>query len=107
MVDIPDGYLVQDADGTFSPPESVTQVMTYSQDVSSTFTPFVDGATPVGINTPQSFVYGVCNTEEVPDVEFPDTSIPVIIDPTDGTCICFVNCPGNEISYVKVVAIAF
>ncbi len=104
-VDIPDGYLVQNADGVYSPPDTVTSVLTYSAIAEQPFVPFVDGGLPTVIGVPQSFIYGVCRTEEVPAVEFPDDSIPIMVDPTDGQCICFVTCAGNEISYVKVIAI--
>ncbi|MNX96909.1 hypothetical protein D3C86_1292510 [compost metagenome] len=104
-VDIPDGYLVQDANGDYVPPERATAVLTYTATVDHPFTPFVDGGVPTILGVPQSFIYGVCRTEEVPVVEFPDDTIPIIPDPTGGQCICFVTCAGTNISYVKVIAI--
>lgn len=104
-VDIPGGYLVQDADGDYVPPDAATSVLTYSATLAHPYTPFVDGGVPIVIDVPQSFIYGVCRTEEIPAVEFPDDTIPIIPDPTGGNCICFVTCEGTNISYVKVIAI--
>lgn len=92
------GTLVYDGQA-FVDPQVAQYVMLYTLPVAAVGLPF-EGAIP-NLVTSAYVQAGVVSYDGTPVIDT-DPSLVTAVDPSGGTCVCFITCKGTWISYVKV-----